>query len=340
MKTIAFVIPYFGRLSDYFQLWLNSCKDNPTVDWLLFTDDERTFDYPPNVHVTYTRIEKIKSRLDSCFGSTVNLDYPYKLCDFKPFYGTLFHEELKGYDFWGYCDIDVIWGNFRKFVTDDLLEKYDRLFEYGHCCLMRNVKRVNESYQMQCKGVVDYHKVLSYPINFYYDEQEQMGKIFDKYFSDTYFKGIFCFDVDTMYKNFYPSSNMHHQRKSPCVFKKTSKGLWALWYEGDKILEEEFFYAHFQKRKMTVQLPMSSENFLIVPNKFLPYVSVTTENYKKLLARNILYWYPIKSTLLYIIDSIFDCSSRKMYFRGRFKRFFDKLFLRNKKQWYKDLYSE
>ena len=48
---VAFIVPYFGTFPQYFQLFLKSCELNPNYDWLLFTDDERLFNYPSNVHV-------------------------------------------------------------------------------------------------------------------------------------------------------------------------------------------------------------------------------------------------------------------------------------------------
>jgi hypothetical protein len=33
---------------------------------------------------------------------------PYKICDWKPFYGHIFREYLVAYDFWGHCDMDII----------------------------------------------------------------------------------------------------------------------------------------------------------------------------------------------------------------------------------------
>lgn len=39
----------------------------------------------------------------------------------------MFQEYIKDYDFWGHCDADLIFGDIRKFVTDDILNKYDRL---------------------------------------------------------------------------------------------------------------------------------------------------------------------------------------------------------------------
>ena len=51
MKSICYVVPYFGKFPVSFPLWLVSCGANPTVDWLIFTDDTTPYDYPQNVKV-------------------------------------------------------------------------------------------------------------------------------------------------------------------------------------------------------------------------------------------------------------------------------------------------
>ena len=37
-----------GNLPVYFQLWLESCRRNPSVDFLVFTDDCTEYNYPDN----------------------------------------------------------------------------------------------------------------------------------------------------------------------------------------------------------------------------------------------------------------------------------------------------
>ena len=52
----------------------------------------------------------------------VDLKRAYKICDIKSAFGDIFSEEVKNYDFWGHCDMDV-----RSFMTADLLNKYDMM---------------------------------------------------------------------------------------------------------------------------------------------------------------------------------------------------------------------
>ena len=118
MKKIAYILPYFGHLPKEFGFWLISCQMNPTVDWLLFTDDRTKFNYPPNVKVTYCTFEDIKNKAQACFDFPIVLDRPYKLCDYKAAYGDIFKNELTGYDYWGMCDLDLVWGNIREFLKN------------------------------------------------------------------------------------------------------------------------------------------------------------------------------------------------------------------------------
>lgn len=46
-------------------------------------------------------------------------DWFYKLCDYKPALAYLYPEIVaeKPFKFWGYGDMDIIWGNFSRFAT-------------------------------------------------------------------------------------------------------------------------------------------------------------------------------------------------------------------------------
>lgn len=127
MYSIAYVVPYFGKFPKGFQFWLLSCKCNPSIDWLIFTDDKTPYDYPENVKVTYWTFDQMKKKAQAIYDFPIFLERPYKLCDFKPAYGEIFADELKDYDFWGHCDIDLVWGNIRKFYTDAVLGQYEKV---------------------------------------------------------------------------------------------------------------------------------------------------------------------------------------------------------------------
>ena len=123
MKKICLISVYFGKLPKYFQLWLDSCKGNPNVDFLVFIDDRTEFRYPDNVKRYFMSFEEVRTRFQLLFDFKIQLNTPYKLCDYKPAYGEAFIDYIDGYDFWGYCDIDIIWGDIRKYITEEKLSK-------------------------------------------------------------------------------------------------------------------------------------------------------------------------------------------------------------------------
>ena len=84
MKSIAFIIPYFGKLPYYFDLWLHTCKANPDIIWFVFTDDKTEYKYPQNVKVRYIEFDEMVCRIKTYFDFQINLNEPYRLCDFKP----------------------------------------------------------------------------------------------------------------------------------------------------------------------------------------------------------------------------------------------------------------
>ncbi|MBO7090099.1 MAG: hypothetical protein J6W70_09355 [Lentisphaeria bacterium] len=147
MKRIAIVICWFGPLPVVFPLWCKSCAANPTVDWLLFTDQEPSV--PDNVHVhrmSFAEIgELARRKLDF---PELSLEKPYKLCDYKVMYGVIFDDWLKEYDFWGYCDLDMVFGDLRGFFSDEMLDRYDKLLSCGHLSLYRNTPEVNSRFRL------------------------------------------------------------------------------------------------------------------------------------------------------------------------------------------------
>jgi hypothetical protein len=72
----------------------------------------------------------------------------HKLCDFKPFYGLAFADLLKTYRYWGYCDVDLFFGDLQPLVEAAESEKFDFIspwdYTAGFCTLLRNETRVNQ----------------------------------------------------------------------------------------------------------------------------------------------------------------------------------------------------
>ncbi|MDD3240905.1 MAG: hypothetical protein PHW47_12675 [Lachnospira sp.] len=91
-------------------------KYNPTIDWMIFTDDHGEYPWPSNVIVHYCTFEDFKEMIQRKFEFPITLTKPYRLTDFKPAYGYVLQEYISEYEFWGHCDFDVIWGGFYQSI--------------------------------------------------------------------------------------------------------------------------------------------------------------------------------------------------------------------------------
>ena len=180
MQT-TFIIVFFGDYTWYFPYFLHSCRYNPSIDFLIFTNQsDAKLDLPANVKIIPYSIEQFKADTAKALGFEVAVESGYKLCDFKPAYGLIFSDYIKGYDFWGYCDVDVIFGNIRSFMTDKLLNEYDIVssrHDYLTDCfaLYRNNPFMRELF----KQSKDYRKVFTNPRNFCFDETNFAFKEFE-----------------------------------------------------------------------------------------------------------------------------------------------------------------
>jgi hypothetical protein len=181
MHSLAFIIPYIGSLTWYFPYFLHSCKYNPSIDFYIYTDNPIiNVKVPENVRFINYTLDEFNKDATEALGFSVNIEHAYKLCDFKPAYGFIFSELIKKHDFWGYCDIDVIWGNIRSFMTDEILTDYDVIsarhdYLTGCFALYKNNKEMRELF-MQSK---DYQKVFISNENFFFDETNFAFKEFE-----------------------------------------------------------------------------------------------------------------------------------------------------------------
>lgn len=264
MKRIAFVVVWMGKLPDYFSLWLSSCKGNPSIDFLVFTDDDNRFDLPSNVKLVPMQFEEIKRRIQGLFDFTICLDRAYKMCDYKPVYGEAFCDYLKGYDFWGYCDVDLIWGDIRSFLPDELLEQKERLFTRGHCSLFKNTKEVNAYYRtLPSMGCLEYRKVFQSDQIWCFDEWGEhcgggISVIFKKNAIATYDEPVMA-DLRVGTGSFYVNRRPELGRVS--CFRYINGTLWAD-YDGKST---SCLYCHFQKRRIVQEDIAIREEFKLTP---------------------------------------------------------------------------
>ena len=145
--SICFVIPYFGRWPFWMPLFLESCRSNPDIDWLLFSDCGEPIDLPDNVRIEPIEYASYCALVSKRLGILFAPENPYKLCDLKPALGYIHQDELTGYDFWAFGDLDLIYGRLRECFTAERLTHFDFFSTHarrvsGHLCLLRNTEKM------------------------------------------------------------------------------------------------------------------------------------------------------------------------------------------------------
>lgn len=165
---IAFLIPYLGRWPAYTDLFLRSCDGNKVVNIFLIAENAPRPALPPNVkHVRMSRTE-IWERIEKTTQLALSEPPGHKLCDFRPFYGLAFTDLLGPYPFWGFCDIDLMFGDLGKFFNEQTLASLDVFSAHsnqfvGHCTFLRNREDINRlgfeisNWQQLCKSPIAEH---------------------------------------------------------------------------------------------------------------------------------------------------------------------------------------
>ena len=247
MYKIVIICCYFGKMPPYFPAWVISCENNPTIDYLLVTD-QNVSDLPENIVCKKSSLAQIRESAEDILGFEPQLRTAYKLCDYKVLYGVLFQECCKGYDFWGHCDMDMVFGDLRRFITEDVLKSNDRIYPYGHLALYRNTEECNRRF-MQKGSPFSYQKVFTSNEIFFFDERCYI-KICAK-------NGYPCYDcvemadIRTRYRRFCVHENLKNYKRQLFLWHKGH--VFRIYAEdgdenGDTLYEEEFPYIHFKRR--------------------------------------------------------------------------------------------
>jgi hypothetical protein len=148
VTRIRLLSTWFGEFPRWLPATLTSCGWNKTIDWIFLIDRPPPPCPFPNIKFERFSLTELNQRASKLLGMRVAKG-TYSQVDLKPFYGLLFPDHFAGYDFWGHVDLDVIWGDIRAFVTEEILAAHDIIsarkgVTAGHFNLYRNQPAVNQ----------------------------------------------------------------------------------------------------------------------------------------------------------------------------------------------------
>jgi hypothetical protein len=308
-SRICLIVTYFGQFPPYMECVLRSCALNPSIQWLLVTDNHTDYHFPPNVRREFTTLDELRNKFSVVLGFPVSLPVSYKICDFRPAFGVLFQELLANFDFWGHCDLDQIFGDLRRFLRQDVLETHDRIFTRGHLSLYRNTDKVNNYFRLNAPNIRSFQEVFTDPVHRQFDEWRGIYPILRYHGIPQHHEEV---AIDLVrptrwrYTRFegYETPNYLHQ----VFYWHKGKLFQAYRLPENAILDREFAYIHLAMRKLPAPSfdPSQSDGFLIAPNGFFPYNReyLTVEDFQRFNASRMRPWREILATFSHRFRSL------------------------------------
>lgn len=287
MNKIAIICPYFGKFPSSIDLTFKSMNRNSFIDWYIFTDIKGYKDKYNNIFFIDMSFEKLKKIIKNKIGTEVYT--VYKLCDYKPTYGYIFESYIEKYEFWGYCDLDVIFGDLSKFITNEKLNYYDKIYDLGHLSVLRNNREMREAFK-KFKGL-NYKQILNGKFIFVFDETydtnhkgingtiEEMGyKVYD-------YRKEYA-DISIKYSNFYPNN---YKKAKKYYFLYKNGNLYLKIYNNNSF-EVEVSYIHLQQKKdIPVYVKNNFKFITITPKGFFSDIECHNDMFYKINTK--LFWY-------------------------------------------------
>lgn len=286
-RSAILVQLWMGKIPDYFWYHYETTK-NLDIDFLFITDQDTKLE-SRNYKVIKTNKDSLENLIKQNIGIEYKIDNLRNINILKSAFGDLFSEYLSGYDFFGYYDIDTLFGDIRKFI-DPHLDSYD-VISFGEknyhdrisgpFTIIRNTEKNRSLYKLKLPEFVN--NLNHYEVSAF--EENELNELHQKY---------------SKVKILYDSTNF-------CG--KEGKILSSSKWFGGKIYvnsEEKLLHHFYNKNNTTLSrigntiLCGNSKNF---SDDFL-WVTYFTESYEKLIEGFVesIQKYSNRRCLLYTIN--------------------------------------
>ena len=169
-KTLI-ICTWLGSWPTFLPFFSRTASRNQKISWLIITDQSKPSYLPDNIFHQEYSLNDLNSLFSKKLGFPVQISKSRKLCDFKPAYGLIFNEFLRKYDYWGYCDLDLIFGDLETALSQPIGKGTDIISFYkdflsGPLCIYKNTDRIKHLF----KEIPDYEKILRDPRHYALDE--------------------------------------------------------------------------------------------------------------------------------------------------------------------------
>ncbi len=268
MSRIALFIVYVGPLPDYFRYFSESFARNKDVDVdvYLFNDRLSQADTSGRLKMIPLTLDQFNELASQKLEMPIKINWGYKLAEFKPAFGLIFEDYLKTYDFWGYCDLDIILGKISHFITEEILVTYDVITTseiqlVAHFALFRNTEILRNLF----RETEDYVKMFT-DNNNYYNFDESCKRFYGRPLSFEELKATN--QLASMYDivmNLREKYNLKVYMNAICREEPPFNITYRDGVFFDSMVQEEFLYFHLVKVKLFYLF-----HFYIPPMQHLP----------------------------------------------------------------------
>ncbi len=171
-QRLILIAPWFGPWPVWINLYLESCRWNPDIAWLIPTDQDPPENRPPNVTFLKMGFDAIIARAQAVAGTLITAPDAYKLTDLKPLLGAMFETEISDFSHFGYTDLDIIYGQLNCEFTPERLDQYEVISSHsnmqsGHLSIFQNSQRMRTEW----RRVRGWRRAISSPEHQSFDER-------------------------------------------------------------------------------------------------------------------------------------------------------------------------
>lgn len=282
MNKIVLICLWFGKIPEYFKYHYETCISNKNVDFLFITDQKIELD-SSNFRVINIDLQFLKDRIKNTIGINYEFSNNRNVCQLKCGLGDIFYDEIKDYLYWGFYDIDTLFGDFNKFILPLIADDYD-IISFGvknfhdrisgPLVLIKNIEKNNKLYKIKFSNFVN--KLYNYEIDS---------------FDETEFNAIVKEDSSIKVKILYDVCNFFNGNL-----------IYESYWSGGKLYinEQEKLIHHFIDKKNIIFYNVGNSILSFYKKDLLEdffWVTYFTENYENLAK--------------VLLDSISKFSSRK-----------------------------
>lgn len=265
---IAMFAPYFappkGELPNYFEYWQKTAAANKDIDFFIPTNlDTSKYTKYVNIHYIFMTAEEFWAQLQSMLDFPICKGY-YKTAEYRVFFGIIFYDIIKDYDYWGSTEFDVFYGDIMKFVMPYIKKGAEVIGSTGPFRLIKNTPKLRN---MPFFEIKEFNYPLTLQIAYsteycwYFDELVGMNVRYHQ-------AGVKVYSLDNIF------ADISNKYKYLSIVNKKYK--WAFEWNNGKLYgyneygkKKEFLNAHFQKRKLSCVPDYVPDKFYIVPNSIL-----------------------------------------------------------------------